>query len=186
MQHRHLRRCSSQIMSQTQPEPTETPSAGAEWARTARRRRRRYVPGLSAAPDRAEEAFAPQDWRALHSYRNGAAIERRTNLSGRMRVSLPALLHELEEYARERGIPAALMNRPRIALDRGPGKPIALTFGHDVDLGTGELVDRLPPLTRSRPKKPSTPATSDPPDDLGFLLARSVQLARDSRADSAE
>ena len=74
------------------------------------------------------------------------------------------------------------MNRPRIALDRGPDKPIVLTFGHDVNPDTGELVDRLPPLARSRPKKPPA-ATLDPPDDLGFLLARSVQLAQDSRAE---
>ena len=118
-----------------------------------RRRRRRYTPGTTAAPERPVETLTFEDHVTLARYRADASRERTRGLSAKRMAAVGAELDRIEEWARENGIPAAELNRFRPSLARDPeSQKLAseLRFGFALEVGMGEPRRLLPRLNRRR------------------------------------
>src|ERR1700733_2656317 len=101
----HQRPAERCIDHRKKPDQMTQPSArGAKEPRT-RRRRRRYVPGPTAAPEVSEETLTIYQWQAIHRYRNAASRERTGWLDAKRKAEVGPLLDRLEEQARREGIP---------------------------------------------------------------------------------
>jgi hypothetical protein len=130
-----------------------------------------YIPGPGAAPELPEDELTHAHHVIIRRYQAERHHERRwKKLTPRRRAEIGPLLDELEERAREQGIPSRLMNTWRAY----PGDGMLA----ELDVHTHGITETLPRGKRKQnPPAPGKPV-AEQADELEQQLAASLEQLR--------